>query len=884
MDAIVLGIKLDSSGFYKSLDQIQFGVDKFAQKVKSTGKTMSAAFDGTAIGKFGKEAVKTGEAVATAGSALTGISASFLKLGGAVAFASAAMYKFLLETSKVGAEISIQSQVLNTTAEEYQKWDLVLQRNGLTTSELRVSLQQMTMKMLEARNGSKEAANVFKELGVATVDAAGNMRSNNDVLKETILSLSTMENRTQRNALASKLFGESSSKMTPLLNAGRQELELLGDAGDRYVSTSGKMAASSAQVKRNQTEVNALFLKLKQTALEPLVGTFAELTDTISDSAGWDIITGAAVVLGNVLSGVGIVATKLTQAFNVVTDAMLMTGEIFNLVVVGFLQATKYIVKGAEALGRAFGMPLAAATELYSFVDEYTKSSFEGIEKQANKTNESISRMFTDWTFDGKKAIEAGEQQADSLRKVTPVITDNAKARKTENEELEKTIDLLRRLEAIESQKAKTTADIFADLAAGSDKMNADVRRALGGRSGILSKKFESQVEVEKMSLRNLGDDISDAYADTLRDIEAQIKKFDDSIESARKSGDKKTADAIAANRQSLSLELEKIQESRAEFMRDMIDGADSGAGLIPLYTSARLAAIEREKAAALALLESEQFGFADFEFLDDAKISGQIEKFVANMDKNGEQRRPNALSMLFGTTEEQEEIVNGAFMAAQVGVDAMATLGESLFELSVSREQRELEKWKEAQNEKLSMMIVTGRRRQIEEKKIAKETEEREREIAKRKGRMQIAQTWAGAVSSIPSIWGGYAQAFAPFGFAAPALIAGFGAGTTALVLGAAAANTARISSEMQSFSSGGPVDGFNGAPVMNGDNRVVTAQSGEMFFNARQQRRLYDIANGTTGGGGNVNVNIYGNVRENELRELEDMLIELKANGRTI
>ncbi len=91
-------------------------------------------------------------------------------------------------------------------------------------------------------------------------------------------------------------------------------------------------------------------------------------------------------------------------------------------------------------------------------------------------------------------------------------------------------------------------------------------------------------------------------------------------------------------------------------------------------------------------------------------------------------------------------------------------------------------------------------------------------------------------------------------------------------------AANVARLVASKPSFATGGVVGGFQGA-TLGGDNTQINARTGEMFLNAGQQRNLFDIANGRSGGSGAV---------ESLLGELINVLksqpIIVNVGGRTV
>ncbi len=108
--------------------------------------------------------------------------------------------------------------------------------------------------------------------------------------------------------------------------------------------------------------------------------------------------------------------------------------------------------------------------------------------------------------------------------------------------------------------------------------------------------------------------------------------------------------------------------------------------------------------------------------------------------------------------------------------------------------------------------------------------------------GQARAAATAAAANAAIVSSLGGPGAALGAFNLTLGQMQSVITA-NTALSLGAIAAST------IQGFQGGGVVGGFVGA-TGGGDNRTVTARTGEMFLNAGQQKELFDnISTGTAG-----------------------------------
>ena len=163
-----------------------------------------------------------GEAVSKwAGSIKTAIQESIGAIGAwikaIIAFAGV-ITGVVFSVSKLGDSIDKGSQKMNMSAEQYQKWAYAMKLSGSSIEELREGYNQMSGQISQAVNGTKESQKAFQRLGVNLKDTKGNLRSTGDIFEDVVVSLQNMDNATERTALAYKLFGESVSKLNPLLN------------------------------------------------------------------------------------------------------------------------------------------------------------------------------------------------------------------------------------------------------------------------------------------------------------------------------------------------------------------------------------------------------------------------------------------------------------------------------------------------------------------------------------------------------------------------------------------------------------------------------------------------------------------------------------------
>jgi hypothetical protein len=129
------------------------------------------------------------------------------------------------ETAAAGDTIDKQSQRLGMTAEEYQEWSYILSQNGANISTLTMGMKTLTNQIDALGSGSKSAAETFAKLGLSYEQLAG--LSGEQQFTAVVQKLQSMEDETQRNAVANDLLGRSYMDLIPLLNQSADSVEEL---------------------------------------------------------------------------------------------------------------------------------------------------------------------------------------------------------------------------------------------------------------------------------------------------------------------------------------------------------------------------------------------------------------------------------------------------------------------------------------------------------------------------------------------------------------------------------------------------------------------------------------------------------------------------------
>ncbi|MET4734756.1 hypothetical protein ABIE64_003495 [Thalassospira sp. MBR-102] len=121
-------------------------------------------------------------------------------------------------------------RTVGISTERLQQWQHAAnQAAGMTNEELRKSFRDLAKNVGDAANGIGRAKPIFEALGIPLRDNQGNVRDLNDLLPELQAAFRKIENPALRTSTAMKLFGESGSKMSLLLQQPQEEMNRLFD-------------------------------------------------------------------------------------------------------------------------------------------------------------------------------------------------------------------------------------------------------------------------------------------------------------------------------------------------------------------------------------------------------------------------------------------------------------------------------------------------------------------------------------------------------------------------------------------------------------------------------------------------------------------------------
>ena len=198
-----------NSEAYMALQREIIATENELKKAESAARNFNAT-----LAKVSATATKVSEATAKAAEKTRGLSTA---AAGALAGIAGMAYK------------SVQAaDDLNTLAKQSGFTTAELQKMQYASDRIDVSMETIVGAAKKLTSKLKSSEKTFNQYGIATRDANNHLRSTKDVFKDTIKFLSTIENETERDALAMEFFGKSASELAGIIDDGGAALEEFG--------------------------------------------------------------------------------------------------------------------------------------------------------------------------------------------------------------------------------------------------------------------------------------------------------------------------------------------------------------------------------------------------------------------------------------------------------------------------------------------------------------------------------------------------------------------------------------------------------------------------------------------------------------------------------
>lgn len=178
----------------------------------------------------------------------TGASFSLKAFAVAATAAAAATAVVVKQAIDAADAMGKMSQKLGISTQELSKLEYAGKLADVSMGELQGALVRLTKGMSEAAQGTGEAREAFKALGIQTQNADGSLRSSSDVMADVAERFAGMADGANKTALAIAIFGRAGANMIPMLNGGKEAIKGAGDELARFGGVITPEAAKQAEL------------------------------------------------------------------------------------------------------------------------------------------------------------------------------------------------------------------------------------------------------------------------------------------------------------------------------------------------------------------------------------------------------------------------------------------------------------------------------------------------------------------------------------------------------------------------------------------------------------------------------------------------------------
>jgi hypothetical protein len=205
---------------------------------------------------------------------------------------------------------------LGLSSKELQAWQQAASFAGVQTESLNQGFRILGKNALLAQQGSKQAGDAFKTLGVEIETANGQLKPANQLAREAGVALGNMEDRTKAVGLAQQVFGRAGAALLPLFAKGAEGLdEALAKLEEFGGGLSDELIPLAEAAQDRFTEFEIATTSLKSKLAVALLPALNQLTLGLSKAVSF--ISKSGITAENfkaILVALGLVLGKLAIA------------------------------------------------------------------------------------------------------------------------------------------------------------------------------------------------------------------------------------------------------------------------------------------------------------------------------------------------------------------------------------------------------------------------------------------------------------------------------------------------------------------------------------------------------------------------------------------
>ena len=507
----------ETSADYRELEREIVRAESKQKSYNAELKKMEAA--SSKIGQLSEKFKNFGSKVEAAGQALMPLSTA----GAAV---DVAIGTLAFKSGQAADELNTLSKQTGISTADLQKYGAAADLVDVSVDTMANSQVLLKKRMYQAEQGSKKQAAAFDTLGISITDSNGELRDSGDVFDEVITALGSMENETERDALAMQIFGGNAKELN----------SLIADGGETYqkvakIYEDNDLSIVDQETLDNANKFNDAIDTIKLTAAAALskVGTTlaASLAPALEKAVEWvgklaewfsklspttlkviAVIAGVVAGLAPLLIVVGKVATGISAVMSLISTVGPMLAGLAGPIGIAIAIIGGLVAAGI-ALYKNWDTIKAKAQELLNKL----KEKWQAIKTAVSEKVEALKTAVKE-KFDALK--ESVKTKIDNLKESLKTKWESIKeAVKTKVETMKESVKT-----KIENMKESIKNKV--------DSMKESVKNKID----TMKESVKSKIEALKDSVKAKFDAIKEKMLSPIESAKEKIKSAIDKIKS----------------------------------------------------------------------------------------------------------------------------------------------------------------------------------------------------------------------------------------------------------------------------------------------------------------------------------------------------------------
>jgi len=187
-------------------------------------------------------------------------------------------------TMDLGGSLDDMATRTGLSVEFLSKLSHAATAGGTSLAAVEASINAMSRRAEKASQGGGAFLEYFKTLSVEVNQSNGQMKSQETLFLEVTEALSKMEDKTKRNAVATRIFSNAGKALLPMLVGGKNGIKALMDESERLGNVwTSKTAQAAAEAGDAMDRVWAIVGNLRDTMAIELVPLVTEAADATRD-------------------------------------------------------------------------------------------------------------------------------------------------------------------------------------------------------------------------------------------------------------------------------------------------------------------------------------------------------------------------------------------------------------------------------------------------------------------------------------------------------------------------------------------------------------------------------------------------------------------------